>query len=374
VNESEAGAPSSARSGMPRLPDGRILIVDDDQNMVALLEQLLRLQGHEDVHTATDPLAGLTKLGELAPDLVFVDFHMPEMDGLEFVSLVRATRDADEYLPIVMLTADASHEARREALRRGATDFLTKPFDITEVALRARNLLTARSLHLRLEQRVAERTRDLEEAGAELLDRLAIAAEFRDDQTGRHTQRVGRNAAALAQAMGLSPPEVDALAKAAPLHDLGKIGLSDRILRKQGDLTAEEFAHVKGHTVIGAKILSASRSKVLRLAHEIAWGHHERWDGSGYPRRLRGAEIPVPARIVSVVDVFDALMHVRPYKLPWPVERARDEIIRNAGVQFDPEIVAAFVEGLDAGLFPPDHDDDLIGNDALRLHGDHVVS
>jgi putative two-component system response regulator len=263
---------------------------------------------------------------------------------------LRASIDPGTYLPILVLTADISQSIKQRALACGAKDFLTKPFDITEVVLRMRNLLETRFLHLRLaghnrelEVKVRERTLDLEAARVEVLQRLSLAAEFRDDDTGQHTQRVGHTSALLAQALGLPDEEVGLVRLAAPLHDVGKIGIADAILLKPGKLTPEEFGVMTTHTSIGGKILTGSHSPLLQLAERIALNHHERWDGGGYPHGRCGEDIPLAGRIVSVADVFDALTHPRPYKKAWPVEQAVAEVERLGGSKFDPAVVAVFL-------------------------------
>ena len=198
-----------------------------------------------------------------------------------------------------------------------------------------------------LEQRVRERTKELEDVQLEIVDRLGLATEYRDDDTKAHTGRVGDMASQVASVMGLPPRFVQLLRLAAPLHDIGKIGISDLILLKEGKLTEEEFETMKKHTEIGASILSGSKSEILQLAQEIAISHHERWDGNGYPNKLKGEDIPLSGRIVSVVDVFDALTHERTYKKAWPISDALHEIQRNSGKQFDPRVVDALME-----LFP----------------------
>lgn len=206
---------------------------------------------------------------------------------------------------------------------------------------------TVRRYHELLEREVGERTRDLEGARLEILRRLALAAEYRDDETFEHTERVARTAAALTDLLGLPKREVNLMRQAAPLHDIGKLGISDTILLKPGRLTDEEFETMRHHAALGAEILSGSSSDVLQLAERIALTHHEWWNGSGYPAHLQGDEIPQCGRIVALADVFDALTHTRPYKEAWSVDRAVDEIHRLCGVQFDPEVVEAF-DQLDA--------------------------
>ena len=194
-----------------------------------------------------------------------------------------------------------------------------------------------------LESKVAERTRELDAARAETLQRLAVAAEYRDDDTSQHTERVGATAAAIAAQLGLGAEEIGLLREAAPLHDVGKLAISDTILLKPGKLTAQEYEVMKTHAALGARLLSGSRSPVLQMAAVIAATHHERWDGAGYPAGLAGEAIPLVGRIVAVADVFDALTHDRPYKSAWPIEQATAEIKRASGSQFDPRVAAAFL-------------------------------
>lgn len=227
---------------------------------------------------------------------------------------------------------------------------MAKPFDMQEVLLRIRNLLEARSLHLRLqnqnqvlEDRVQERTRALEKAQHEILDRLAGAGEYRDDETGQHTQRVGAISASLARALGANASVVALIERAAPLHDVGKIGIPDRVLLKPGPFTAEEAAIMQTHTTIGAELLSGGESELMRMAEQIALSHHERCDGSGYPQGLAGEAIPWAARVVSVADVFDALSHERPYRPAWPLPEVIREIERIAGSHLDREMTTAFL-------------------------------
>jgi putative two-component system response regulator len=284
----------------------------------------------------------------LQPDLVLLDLHMPHMDGLAVMDQLNELADAS-YLPILMLTGDVAPEARREALSRGAKDFVNKPFHSDEVLLRIRTLLETRFLYLQiqsqnksLEDKVRERTQELEAAQIEIIERLARAAEFRDDNTGQHTERVGQMAALLAQEAGLPDSLVSLIRRAAPLHDVGKIGIPDAVLLKLGKLTDAEFALVKTHTTIGARILSGSKFAMLRLAEEIAFSHHEHWDGGGY-EGLSGESIPLAGRIVTIADVFDALTQKRPYKAAWSIGEALAEIERQRGRQFDPTLVDAFL-------------------------------
>lgn len=333
-----------------RLEERRILIVDDEPRNVLLLERLLETVGFTSVHGETDGRRAFQRCHELAPDLIILDLHMPGLDGFGVLRQIRTELPAERYLPVLVLTADATEQAKRRALAAGAHDFLTKPFGVTEAILRIRNLLEVRVLYSRLEcrneelaARVETRTRELEATRLEVLERLCQAVEFRDDVTGRHTRRVGERAAALAAASGLSAPEVDLLRRAAPLHDVGKIAIPDAILRKPGRLTEEELTVMRTHTTIGARILAGGGSELMATAETIARSHHERWDGRGYPGGLSGESIPLVARIVSIVDVHDALTSARQYRSAWSPERARDEISAGAGVHFDPRLVETFM-------------------------------
>jgi putative two-component system response regulator len=333
----------------------RILIVDDQPANVALLEKLLARVGYQHLHGTTDPRHVPALFAQFNPDLILLDLHMPEVDGFAVMEQLAALIPAGVYLPILVLTADINENIRRRALASGAHDFLLKPFDATEVWLRIANLLRTRFLHVQLarhnellDERVRERTQELEAARVEILQRLSLAAEYRDDDTGDHTRRVGDTAAAVARALGHPAELVELIRQAAPLHDIGKLGVSDVILRKPGALSPEEFEHVKAHTLIGQRILADTQVPVLRLAREIAQTHHEKFDGTGYPDQRKGHGIPISGRIVAVADVFDALTHQRPYKSAWPLDRAIDEIVSQRGRHFDPDVVDAFITVLGA--------------------------
>ncbi|MCW2994796.1 MAG: response regulator receiver modulated metal dependent phosphohydrolase [Conexibacter sp.] len=323
-------------------------MVDDDPSSTTLLAGMLGQWGYADVQVTNESAEAVTLCRRTQPDLVLLDLHMPPPDGLELLLRLPAeTRGVP--MPILVLTADDSRAARRDALRAGARDFVTKPFDPDEVGLRVRNLLQTRGLaaSLRrhrdeLEQRVARRTEELELARLETLERLALAAEFRDDDTGEHTRRVARTACLLARALRVPDPDVERLSLAAPLHDVGKIAVPDSVLLKPGKLTRAEYQEVQRHVLVGEEILGGSGSPVLQTAAEIALHHHERWDGRGYPAGLRGNEVPLPARLVAVADVFDALTHRRPYKEAWPLDAAVTEVLDQAAGHFDPDVVAAF--------------------------------
>ncbi len=332
-------------------PNARILVVDDQPVNTLLLENILNRYGFRNVHSITDARDVVPLVRDLKPDLILLDLWMPYLDGFEVLENLSDVIDGSEFLPVLVLTADVNPDSKRRALSSGAKDFLNKPFDSQEVILRVTNLLETRWLYLQLQDRnrnldeqVRKRTYELEAAQVEMLERLAWAAEYRDDDTGRHIQRVGNNATIVAEALGLGEQLTTLIQRAAPLHDVGKIGVPDSILLKPGRLTAEEFDVIKRHTNIGARILAEGHSALVRTAASIAFSHHERWDGSGYPARVTAERIPIEGRIVAVVDAFDALTHKRPYKEPWPIEDALAEIRRNTGTQFDPMIAEAFLD------------------------------
>jgi putative two-component system response regulator len=326
----------------------RILVADDEEGNVEILRRILARAGFTRVETTTDSRRVAELYVQQRPDLILLDLHMPHLSGLEVMDQLNEIAEAS-YLPILILSADLTPEARRDALSRGAKDFVAKPFQQDELLLRIRTLLETRFLYLQiqsqnqlLEAKVRERTRALEEAQVEIIERLAAAAEFRDDNTGQHTQRVGQMSALLARQLGLPDSQIALIRRGAELHDVGKIGVPDAILLKMGKLTEAEFEIVKTHTTIGARILSGGKFPLLRLSEEIAFTHHERWDGSGYAG-IRGTDIALAGRIVAIADVFDALTQQRPYKPAWPVAEAIAEIDRQRGRQFDPDVVDAFL-------------------------------
>jgi putative two-component system response regulator len=338
----------------------RLFVVDDEPANVELLGEVLGRAGYRDVVCTTDPRHAVELCTESAPDLLLLDLHMPQLDGFEVLALLDGVREGAGHFPVLMLTADTTLEARRRALASGATDFVVKPIDAVEVAIRVRNLVTMHRLQSQLrdekallEGAVRERTAELELAHGEILERLALAAEFRDDETQEHAQRIGRSAAMIAATLGVDADLCDAIGRAALLHDVGKLAIPDAILLKPTALTASEHDVIKTHTTIGARILASSRSDLLRVAEEIALTHHEHWSGAGYPRGLNGDRIPLSGRIVAVADVFDALTHSRPYKDAWPVPEALEEIAAQRGGQFDPDVVDGFLTLDPADLLEP---------------------
>jgi len=331
------------------LSELRILAVDDEDLNLLVLRRTLEQAGYKRVVTCADPSRVPSLFVEVEPDLVVLDLHMPGMDGFELMGRLAPIAGGRTGIPFLVLTGDVTEKVKRRALEAGARDFLTKPFSPTELVLRVRNLLEVQELHRRLreqnaslELQVTERTRELEQARLEILGRLALAAEYRDDDTQEHAWRIGRTCGFLADTIGLDDGHAELIRRAAPLHDIGKIGIPDAILLKPGRLTEHERSVMQTHTTIGAQILSGSTSSVLGLAERIALSHHERWDGRGYPDERGGEEIPLASRIVAIADVFDALTHQRPYKRAWPVDQAVKEVVSQRGRQFDSQLVDAF--------------------------------
>jgi two-component system response regulator RpfG len=334
------------------LPSARntVMVVDDQSTGRAILEQVVRsLDERVMVEGFARPVDAVVWATRHIADLVLVDYMMPEMDGIEFVKRLRAL-PGYEHVPIVMVTVHDDRKVRYAALDAGITDFLTKPVDARECLARCRNLLTLRRQQLALEDRrrllehmVDDATREVREREKETLLRLARAGEYRDEETGYHLIRMSRYSRLIANAIGLERDEAETVELAAPLHDIGKIGIPDQILLKPGKLDEGEWQVMKRHPVIGHEILKGSASKYVRMGALIALGHHEKYDGSGYPNGLEGDHIPLCARLVAVADVYDALTSKRPYKSAWPSERAFEHLAAQAGRHFDPRLLEAFL-------------------------------
>jgi len=335
----------------PELCNAKILVVDDEPANVTLLEKLLRQEGYLQVRSATDPRQALEQYRQERQDLVLLDMRMPHLDGLQVLGLLREIETAaDGYPPVLVMTAQTDTGTHRDALQAGARDFVTKPFDAIAVLSRIRNLLEVRLMHNKLEQQKADlektvlaRTAEIAATQLEVVRRLGRAAEYRDNETGLHIIRMSKVSAALAREVGMSARECDLVLNASPMHDIGKIGIPDAVLLKPGKLDADEWAIMKQHPTFGAEMLSGHDSDLMTMARSIALEHHEKWDGSGYPRGLAAEGISLAARITAVADVFDALTSVRPYKQAWAVDDALAEMKRIAGVHLDPNLVEIFL-------------------------------
>lgn len=331
----------------------QVLIVDDTEINLILFAALVKKLGDCESHSFSDSRAGLAWVQQYVPDLVIVDYMMPEMDGLEFIRLLREI-PGREAIPVLMITANDQKQIRYRALDIGANDFLTKPVDKVEFLARAKNMLTLNDARKKLADQAAwlaeevrKATHEVVERERETVIRLSRAAEFRDPETGAHILRMAHFSQIIARGMGLSESDQYLLLEAAPMHDIGKVGIADKILLKPGRLEPEEFEIMKRHATIGYELLQGSSSRVLQAGAEIARGHHEKFDGSGYPQGLQGEDIPIFSRIVAVADVFDALTSERPYKKAWDVEAAVDFLKAGSGSHFDPACVTAFLNAWD---------------------------
>ncbi|HEX6712715.1 MAG TPA: HD domain-containing phosphohydrolase [Thermoleophilaceae bacterium] len=310
-----------------------IVVISAEPGVTAVLEQVLT--PHE-VQAVTSDRA-LEVVASARPQLVMVDLDEPG-GGVDCLATLGPWVNGAPPLPVIAIAPAGAADARRRARAAGANDFLAKPLDPTEIVARVENVLAA----AQLSTQGGERNLELEQTRLESVERIARLAEYRDDATYEHPQRVGRTAELLAQQLGLAKDVVAGIRRAAPLHDVGKVGVPDRILLKPSRLTAAEFELMKSHTLIGAEILAGSSWPVLQLAEEIAISHHERWDGTGYPDGKLEDEIPISGRIVIVADNFDALTHSRPYAEAWDPDKAAAEIRRQSGQHFDPDVVEAF--------------------------------
>ena len=330
-----------------------VLIVDDTEINLILFGALVKKLDNCVPHVFSDPRAGLGWAQENAMDLVIVDYMMPELDGLEFIRLLREM-PGNAATPVLMITANDQKQIRYRALDSGANDFLTKPVDKIEFLARAKNMLNLSEARKKLDDRAAWLAEEVRKATAEIVEReretvlrLSKAAEFRDPETGAHILRMAHFSKLIAAGMGLSVDDQDLLLEAAPMHDIGKVGIADKILLKPGRLDHEEFEVMKQHATLGFELLKGSASRVLQAGAEIARGHHEKFDGSGYPAGIKGTDIPIFSRIVAVADVFDALTSERPYKKAWSLEAAVDFLVAGSGSHFDPDCVQAFLNAWD---------------------------
>lgn len=334
----------------------QVLIVDDNEvNLVLFVALVKKLEGAT-AQAFADPVAALEWVSTHGVDLVIVDYMMPGMDGLEFIQQFQQMMGHAE-TPVLMITANDQKQIRYRALDSGASDFLTKPVDKVEFLARVKNMLTLsearKSLHDRaqwLADEVRKATSEIVQRERETVMRLCRAAEFRDPETGAHILRMAHYSRLIAARLGFSSDQQDLLLEAAPMHDIGKVGIPDRILLKPGRLTSDEFETMKQHAVLGYELLQGSSSRVLQVGAEIARGHHEKYDGSGYPAGLSGDDIPIFSRIVAVADVFDALTSERPYKKAWSMQDAHDHLALSAGKHFDPQVVRAFLGAWDEVL------------------------
>lgn len=343
----------------------KVLIIDDNMTNLVLVRQLVNRVDDCEVLIFSDPKAALETLETTDVDLVLVDYVMPEIDGVEFTRRMRRmSRHAT--VPLVVVTTLDERKVLMDALEAGATDFLTKPLDPLEFRVRVRNLLELRRAQKQLAARAAIldrevgiKTQELVEREREIIWRLSRATERRDTDTGDHIARMSRICALIAEGLGLPEEDCRLIEIAAQMHDVGKVGIPDEILFKPGALTPEERRVMETHADLGWTILEGSKSKLLQMAADIAVSHHEKWDGTGYPKHLAGEAIPIAGRITALADVFDALMSVRPYKPAWPIDKACAFIAEGAGKHFDPACVEVFFRRFDeiAAIAGTEHGD-----------------
>ncbi len=325
-----------------------IFLIDDSISMIFAFERAINSIADCEIHSFQEPSRALEKLQNMVPDLVLVDYEMPGMNGIDVIKAIRANQPTAS-VPVIMITSTIDKQIKLAAIEAGATEFLHKPFDETELRIRVQNLLNIRAAQLALAEQAAELHRKYEDAMArinrreeEIIWRLSKAIGIRDGDTGSHIDRVSYIAGMIAEEVGLEPETCRMIFLASPLHDVGKLGVPDSILLKPGKLSPDEYRAMQRHTELGAQILNGSTSKLIQIAETIAANHHEKWDGTGYPKGLKEDDIPIEARIVAIADVLDALCSDRPYKSAWPLEAAFAEILNASGKHFDPVCVAAF--------------------------------
>lgn len=368
----DVAAQGEVVSALGSASNARIMIIDDEPLNVRTVRRHLMVTGYQNFITTSDSAQALVMLGLGDPDLILLDIVMPEPGGLEVLSQIRSVAQFEQ-LPVIILTAVDDSAVKAQALNLGATDFITRPVDPNELVPRVRSALMLKAYHdhlknhaRQLEREVHARTEELEESRMAIIQALARAAEYRDNETGRHALRVGRYAATIARQLGLPEQTSRLIELAAPLHDVGKIGVSDAILLKPGKLTPEETDVMQKHcsygkhifepmgwdevrayrtqTEVGQKLMAICRAPVLDMAASIALTHHERWDGTGYPLGLAGESIPIEGRITAIADTFDALSAKRCYKPAFPLEKCIAILNDGRGTQFDPTVLDAFLD------------------------------
>ena len=333
-------------------------MVDHEKLNIAMIKKILQRDGYEGIQSTQDPFSVVSFCEEEHIDLIILDINMPKLDGFGVINSLQEELGEGRIPPVLVVTDVAEQEFRREALTYGARDYIVRPFDVREFLARVHNMLEVWQAHQIvdfqkdiLEEKVQERTLELREAHDELqasrldvVGRLGRAAEYRDNEPGLHIIRMSQIAAVLGRAYGMAEEQADLLLVASPMHDIGKLGIPDRVMLKPGKLDKEEWEIMQTHAQIGADILAGGDSNLMVMAHEIALTHHEKWDGSGYPNGLMGENIPLVGRISAIADVFDALTSERPYKKAWPIDEAMDFIRSESGKHFEPRLVELLEE------------------------------
>ncbi|MFT5300334.1 MAG: putative two-component system response regulator [Mariniblastus sp.] len=364
----------------------KIMIVDDEALVIRVVRRFLSADGYENFHTLTDPREALEMIDREQPDVVLLDIMMPHITGLDLLK-VRQKTPAFQHIPFIILSANSENQIKRDALQLGATDFLSKPVDPNDLILRVQNALTVKRHHdhlanyaTELERQVRERTKQIEKSREQIIHCLARAAEYRDNETGQHVIRVGKYCSVVAAQLGFDAAYCREIELAAQLHDVGKIGIPDSVLLNPGKLTNEEFdvmkthcdlglqimeplaesdgERVRQHASVGGFIMDGVDSPMLELACSIARTHHEKFDGTGYPLKIKGEAIPIEGRICCVADVFDALCSERPYKPKFSMKKCLEIMLSERGTRFDPQVLDAFFDRIeDIEKIRQDHDD-----------------
>ena len=325
---------------MGNKPVHKVLVVDDEKSNISILVEAL---GDDyEISVATSGEDALVNVNQESPDLVLLDILMPGIDGYEVCRQIKKSSKTKGTV-IIFTTALSEVGDETKGLLLGAEDYITKPINPAIVRARVKTQLALHDQKQFLEQTVRQRTNEIYQTRLSIVQRLGVAAEYKDKETGEHVVRMAHYAAKLAEKSGLSESEVEMIFNAAPLHDVGKIGIPDQILQKPGKLTDAEWKIMKKHPEIGANIIGGANNELMRNARVISWTHHEKWDGTGYPKALKGDSIPIYGRIVALADVFDALTNDRPYKEAWPIEAAFSLLEDGSGIHFDPKLVTAFL-------------------------------
>ena len=354
--------------------NAKIMIIDDEQLVIRVVKRFLAAEGYHNFITITDPRETSKLLKSEKPDVVLMDIMMPYLTGLDLLRYRQRTPEF-QHIPFIILSATSENQVKRDALRLGATDFLAKPVDPSDLTVRVKNALMVKRHHdhlsnyaIELERQVRYRTRQIERSREQIIYCLARAAEYRDNETGAHVIRVGKYCGVVAEELGFGDDYCQQIELAAQLHDVGKIGIPDAILLNPGRLDKEEFEVMKEHCTLGCEImepLSESSGEIVRqhanvggfimdgvdspmleLAALIARTHHEKWDGTGYPKQLKGDQIPIEGRICCVADVYDALCSERPYKPAFPIQKCLEIMLSERGTRFDPIVLDAFFRRL----------------------------
>ncbi|MFH1283448.1 MAG: HD domain-containing phosphohydrolase [bacterium] len=330
--------------------NARILLIDDQEENVFLLTTLLESKGYKNIKSITDSRKAIETYKNFCPDLLILDLEMPIVNGFDIMNEIQKIEE-NSYCPILILTAKQDKESKIKALQMGAKGFITKPIDSTETLIHIQNMLEVRLLHNRineqniiLEQKVMERTKELMESQREIIHKLSLAIEYRDNITGSHALRVSAISHLLGQKIGLNEQHCSLLRDAAALHDTGKLGIPDTILLRPDKLDEKQRLLMEKHSEFGANLLSGSKSELLKMAEIVALTHHERWNGSGYPKKLKGEQIPLEGRICAIADVFDTITSNRLYKKAKSMLEGINEIRKKSGIDFDPKLVDAFFD------------------------------